>query len=431
MVFQPILTWSVVQDVYNALKNLFQGWLDNFGDILDNFGKAISSGASILGQALFFPLGLHGILNLFGLSGFTLAFFDLGKIVLGGIFNIIEGVWNGILGIIIGMWNTIKDIWNTIAETVNQWFTGLMIWIREKLKALLTANITIIGTWTRLKAFHKKPTAKNFFLIFTAGLGSYILGRVISEFVVTLIPTPSTRTFPLIPPLDLPELTLPELKLDRTPLEQELRQPTLPELFVKSYYHASAYLSKFTKSVYQSYYHPSTYLSKFTKLVETIQSYYHFSTYLSKFTKSVETVQSYYHFSTYLSKFTKTVETAQSYYHFSTYLSKFTKSGYQSEFTINNFASERVKTITQSTTADTIDITNFMPSALLEFTTTESELLFTPSLPTILLSIMLSENEIALPIMPPIIELTIRTFDDEIQYSSIVNMPNTSVEIIV
>jgi hypothetical protein len=411
MVFPPIVTWAVVDDIYNAIKNLFQGWLNSFGDVLDNLGKAISSGASILGQALFFPIGLHGILNLFGLSGFTLAFFDLGKIVLGGIFNIIEGVWNGVLNIIMGLWNTIKDIWNRMAETINQWFTGLMIWIREKLKALLTANITIIGTWSRLKAFHKKPTAKNFYLIFTAGLGSYILGKIISEFVVTLIPVPSTRTFPLVPPLDLPELTLPELTLDRTPLQQELRQPTIPELFVKSYYHTSAYLNKFTKSVYHSYYNFSTYLSKFTKTVEATQSYYHFSTYLGKFTKTVETIQSYYHFSTYLSKFTKTVEAIQSYYHFSTYLSKFTKSGYQSEFTINNFASERTKTITQSMTADTIDITNFVPRASFEFITAESELL--------------------LPIVPLTINLTIKTLEDEIQYSPRVNMPATSVEIVV
>jgi hypothetical protein len=407
MAFPPIITWSVIQDVYNALKNLFQDWLDSFGDVLDNFGKAISSGASILGQALFFPFGLHGILNLLGISGFTLAFFDLGKIILGGIFNIVEGVWNGILGIIIGMWNLIKNMWNTLANTLNQWFTGLMIWIREKLKALLTANITIIGTWSRLKAFHKKPTTKNLVLIFTAGLGSYILGRIISEFVVTLIPVPSTRPFPLVPPLDLPEFTLPELKLDRTPLQQELRQPALPELFVKSYYHTSSYLSKFTKSVYHSYYHFSTYLSKFTKTVEAIQSYYHFSSYLSKFTKS--TYQSYYHFSTYLSKFTKTIY--QSYYYFSTYLSKFTKSGYQSEFTVNNFASERTKTVMQSTTANTIDITNFVPRTLFEF--------------------IPAENEIALPIIPPTIDLTIRTLDDEMQYSPRANMPDTSVEIVV
>jgi hypothetical protein len=374
-----IIPEDVLSNALNILKNLIQNWLNVFGSILGNLGQLLSTVVGVFNLTLLLPIGLFGLLGLIGTLAFTFAFFDLGKIILGGIFSIVEGVINGLINLAIEVLRKLRDVWNAIANAFNQWFTGIVLWFREKLKAILVSNITIIGTWSRIRAFQKKPTFKNFVLIFTAGLGSYIIGVVVAEFITTLIPTPSTRVFPIVPPMGEIELPLPTITLDRTPLQQEIRLPTGQEIFVKSDFNFATYLSRLTNTVHQSIYSLVTFASQLTKIVH--QSAFNFSTFLSQLTK-IE-YQSTFSFSTYISKIRRI--TVQSSYNFATYLSK-----------LRRISAEEI-------TADVIDILIPMFDAFNILIPAEQETVLTFSFPTITSSLQTAEQETLLsPSLPTI-----------------------------
>ena len=122
----------------------------------------------------------------------------------------------------VSWFNTAISQWYT---NISSWFTGLMVWFRRKLKLTIQTNVTIYFTWKTLEHISRTGSFREallgIFKIPVFVLAGYVLGEVADG----LVPLPSTKPVPLIPPVYIPKPNITPPLVPSVP-KPEIRHPT-------------------------------------------------------------------------------------------------------------------------------------------------------------------------------------------------------------
>ena len=239
--------WSQVQNISNTGQGILYGlttfgtqiwdaivrWASTFGEwfhkAFERFKEGLENLGNWLGQTIGYGLQVIGS----AISWISGQIYNFGNWLWNGILwigqqisNIFTDIWNWIASTISNLLTTLADWYNNIRTALNNWFTGMFVSFRSKLKQSIIANITLATAYksiekiTDIKSISEFPTA--IAKIFINPVLGYLGGTFMAEVVDRLIPTPSTSTIEFIPPLTLPTFTPPTLSITVAP------QPTPP-----------------------------------------------------------------------------------------------------------------------------------------------------------------------------------------------------------
>jgi len=222
--------WSQIQDITNTGQGLFAGlsalgsmlWdgIRSFADAFSNFAQQVYN----FGEWIYkgFKEGLEYI------------FYALGNIG-NAIYSGLQWLWNGIywavrqmVFFIAGAVNWLASTLGSISATftswiegirnsVNTWWTNLILAFRNKLKTTIMADLSITMTWKAFEKAFTEPSIKGFAVAVFSPVLAPIFGQTVASMVDALVPSPSTTTFELIPPITVPEITVPTLEVPTVP----------------------------------------------------------------------------------------------------------------------------------------------------------------------------------------------------------------------
>ena len=249
--------WAQVQNISNTGQGILYGltafgtqiwdaivkWASTFGEwfhkAFERFKEGLENLGNWLGQTIGYGLQVIGS----AISWISGQIYNFGNWLWNGILwigqqisNIFTDIWNWIASTISNLLTTLADWYNNIRTALNNWFTGMFVGFRSKLKQSIIANITLATAYksiekiTDIKSISEFPTA--IAKIFINPVLGYLGGTFMAEVVDRLIPTPSTSTIEFIPPLTLPTFTPPTLSITVAPQPTPpTAPPTLPALY--------------------------------------------------------------------------------------------------------------------------------------------------------------------------------------------------------
>jgi len=221
------LLWDAIQRfgeiIADAFRSAFEAVASAFKTAYDILGRWLWQAVGWIGSGLAF-IGTQ--LYNFG-SWFAKALVWLG----GQIAVLFQNLWNAIITWFRGLWRGLIETYNATAEAVNAWFTGIVRQFREKIKAVVMANVTIGVAWTGVERIVKARRMADVGFGVLGIVTAPVAGVVMAEIVNAVIPQPKTASYPLIPSLPYVEVEAPLISIpvmaEPTPPAM-LTPPTIP-----------------------------------------------------------------------------------------------------------------------------------------------------------------------------------------------------------
>jgi len=231
--------WDVVETIGNTGQGIFSGLVAFGSQLWDGIIKALGVfGEWIYNAFNYIYMGLIGLGNAFGewlSNAFTWlasgiqwvasGVYSFGNwlynglvFVINWIINSIQAIWNNIIAWFSGVATSISEFWGSVTSSVNSWFTNLILGFRTKMVETITADLTISLAWKSAERFMNFTNIKEIGYGLIGILSSPVIGRLVGEIINSIIPTPTTSTYPLIPTLPSIEYTPPSLEIE-TPTE--------------------------------------------------------------------------------------------------------------------------------------------------------------------------------------------------------------------
>jgi len=226
--------WEALQGVVTAIQDFFAQIWEQVQQI-SNTGQGLFSGLATLGSALWDAIYKFGQWIWQSLSNIPNAIYSAfqwiynGVIWIGGQISLaIQNVLNFIYNVFGNIYNAIRSWLSGFRDSVNAWFSNLIVGFRAKLKKSIMANISIYGMWKSMEKFIENPSMKTLALAVASPFAFPFLGAMISETIDAMIPTPSTSSIEVMPPIDLPEIAIPTLTIPREPYPSAPAMPPTP-----------------------------------------------------------------------------------------------------------------------------------------------------------------------------------------------------------
>jgi len=223
--------WEALQEVVTAIQDFFNQIWSQVQQI-SNTGQGLFSGLATLGSALWDAIYKFGQWIWQSLSNIPNAIYSAfqwiynGVIWIGGQISLaIQNVLNFIYNVFGNIYNAIRNWLGGFRDSINTWFSNLIVGFRAKLKKSIMANISIYGMWKSMEKLVENPSTKTFMLVAVSPFLFTAMGTVVSETIDAMIPTPSTSNIEVMPPISLPEITIPTLTIPR---ESYPSAPTMP-----------------------------------------------------------------------------------------------------------------------------------------------------------------------------------------------------------
>lgn len=238
--------WTEAQNIVNTGQGIFSGLIAFGSQLWDAVTKAFDTLGEWISEAFkYIWTGLEALGTTLG-GWLSTAFQWLAsgvQWVAVGLHNIGNWLWNGLMWIfdtvrnaLIGLWNwitqtlgsmveTIGTWWGNVTSSINEWFTNLLKGFRQKIITTITADLAISGMWKAGERILKPSNLKDIGYGVLGLLLSPLVGYTIGTMIDSLIPSPSTPAFPLIPEITGLEYTPPSIDITRP---EEPTSPTPP-----------------------------------------------------------------------------------------------------------------------------------------------------------------------------------------------------------
>ena len=235
--------WQQVQNISNTGQGIFSGltalgsmlWdaLTKIGDAFKKIGEALANFGS------WFWRGINE-----GFKWIWQAFASLPQAIHGGLQWVWNGIWWAVRQVVTffkNAWNWLRDQFQNITsalkswvegwrDAVNQWWTNIFKHMRGKLKQSIWVSISIAGTWKAAEGAVRNPSLASIGKAVASAIIAPSIGYLVAELVESMVPSPQTSTFELIPPITVPEIALPSLEVEEVPAPSPPPAPPAPAI---------------------------------------------------------------------------------------------------------------------------------------------------------------------------------------------------------
>jgi hypothetical protein len=208
--------WSSVTQITNTGQGLFGG-LVSFGGwiyqgLVDAY-KQIQTGFTLMGDAL--SLGIQTFAADFYTAWNYLSqnLFDVGQWLWAGIQGSANMIANAVIYIQNAVWTFMVDSWNTLYANItsyktmiDQWFADMVIAFRTKLVASIQFSVTTDIAWKSIQRIPEAKSMKDLAFGFLGAIIAPIPAYLMAHVIDTLVPTPTSTTYKVLP--DFAGLTL-------------------------------------------------------------------------------------------------------------------------------------------------------------------------------------------------------------------------------
>ena len=233
--------WGQAQSIVNTGQGLFIGLsalASALWDALASLGRSIEEFGSFIGE-----LGhrIYWAFNEFGkwiwqtLGNIGNAIFSAFQWIYNALVwvgtqvtNIFQSVINYLFQIFGEIQNALSLWLENVRNTLNDWWTTLIKTMRQKIKKMIVADLTIYLSWENVMKLRNGLSFKGVFdaclTPFIAVIPSYIL----AEMTDVIVPIPESTTYELIPPITLFSYTPPSVSI---PVGEYEAPPTPPPTY--------------------------------------------------------------------------------------------------------------------------------------------------------------------------------------------------------
>jgi len=230
------------QGIYSGLVN-FGGWI--YQGLKDAF-MSIYNGLAWVGNQFFaaYQVVASAFGNAINFIGTNI--YNFGQWVWAGIQGFANMIANGVIYIANQIYNFLVGAWNTIytaiigfQTTLNNWWGGLMVSIRNKIKASIIFSLTTHIAWASAEGIPQRlmssKTPEEMGVGMLGALAGIcfapIPGVLLAEMLDFILPTPTTTYSPITPPLPSISLTPPTLE-PQAPAPSTPTTPGVPQVGV-------------------------------------------------------------------------------------------------------------------------------------------------------------------------------------------------------
>jgi hypothetical protein len=207
--------WDAITKAFNTIGEWFYNafnWIySGFKYVADTFGSWLSNAISWIGS---------------GISWVAQQIYNFGNWLYNGIVfvwnwivNALTALWNALTSWFSGITNTLSSWWSNVVTGINTWFTSLLKVFRQKIIQTITADIAIAGAWKAGERILHSQSLKDVGYGLLGILASPLVGALIGGIVDSVVPSPATSTYPLIPDITPLTYTPPSIVIEK-PVEK-------------------------------------------------------------------------------------------------------------------------------------------------------------------------------------------------------------------